>query len=219
MTDLEVPSEVEFSMARFWDKAYNVPGKKQIVSFARVLAPNIDVFVSCSKATMFRVDKALCFRVDIDILKPLRLVVYIKRIKFYIKFKYVKLSDFYYRCGKLGLTLANYGLTLANYDLVLAEEGDDNLSRHHNAGTKLLEEKKLFMAFKNQVSHPKACVKLVYDNLAFVDKSGLTGESGDMIMANVIEISPETMPHGDSQAYKGGSSHSKIGRHDNLSVT
>ena len=78
MTGLEVPSEVEFSMARFWVKAYNVPGQKQTVSFARLLAPNIDVFVSCSKATMFGVDKALCFRVDIDILKPLRLVVYIK---------------------------------------------------------------------------------------------------------------------------------------------
>ena len=47
------------------------------------------------------------------------------------------------------------------------------------------------MVFKNQVSHPKTRVKLVYDNLAFGDKSGLTRESGDMIMANVIETSPE----------------------------
>ena len=33
MTGLEVPSEVVFSIARFWVKAYDVPGKKQTCLF------------------------------------------------------------------------------------------------------------------------------------------------------------------------------------------
>ncbi|KAJ8422740.1 hypothetical protein Cgig2_015548 [Carnegiea gigantea] len=42
MTGLEIPSEVVFTTAHFWVKAYKVLGKKQISSFAKVLASNID---------------------------------------------------------------------------------------------------------------------------------------------------------------------------------
>lgn len=72
MTGLEVPYEMGFSMARFWFKTYDVPGKKQTTSFGRILASHIGKFVSYDDTTMFGIDKALCFRVDIDISKPLR---------------------------------------------------------------------------------------------------------------------------------------------------
>ncbi|KAJ8431505.1 LOW QUALITY PROTEIN: hypothetical protein Cgig2_003254 [Carnegiea gigantea] len=42
------------------------------LSFARLLASHIGEFVSCDEAMMFGVDKALCFRVYIDVSKPLR---------------------------------------------------------------------------------------------------------------------------------------------------
>ncbi|KAJ8421288.1 hypothetical protein Cgig2_006538 [Carnegiea gigantea] len=69
----KVTSEVEFSTARFWAKAYNVPGKKQTTSFAQLLTSHIGEFVGCNDMTMLDIDKALCFRVDIDISKPLRI--------------------------------------------------------------------------------------------------------------------------------------------------
>ena len=53
MTGLEVPSEVIFSIARFWAKAYDILGKKQTVSFARILVSHIGNFVSCDDTTMF----------------------------------------------------------------------------------------------------------------------------------------------------------------------
>jgi len=77
MIGLEVPSKIEFRMASFWAKAYGVPGNKQTICFPQVLASNIVELVSYDKATMFRIDKALCFWVDIDISKPLRRGIYI----------------------------------------------------------------------------------------------------------------------------------------------
>ncbi|KAJ8448873.1 hypothetical protein Cgig2_030729 [Carnegiea gigantea] len=61
MIGLEVPSEVVFSMARFWVKAYDILRKKHTVSFAQMLASNIGFFVSYDEATMFGVDKDFCY--------------------------------------------------------------------------------------------------------------------------------------------------------------
>ena len=77
MTSLEGSFEVEFLIVWFWFKAYDVPAKKQTVSFARIIASNIGQLVSCDEASMFRVDKALCFQVDLDITKPFRRAMHI----------------------------------------------------------------------------------------------------------------------------------------------
>ena len=151
MHGMEILSAVEFTTARFWVKAYDVPGKKQTTSFARILASNIGTLVDCDESTLYRIDKALCFRVDIDIHKPLRRGMYVQVAgkTLWIRFKYVKLPDFCYGCGRLGHVLAAY-------DLVEAEEGHSNLqygawlrasplkSRRRSAETELAEEKKVF---------------------------------------------------------------------------
>ncbi|KAJ8444308.1 hypothetical protein Cgig2_019866 [Carnegiea gigantea] len=163
MTGLEVPSKVKFHTARFWVKAYDVPGKKQTIFFALVLASNIGTFVSYDEATMFGVDKALCFRVDIDITKPLKRGIYIKiaNKQLWIKFKYVKLSEFCYGCGKLGHVLINC-------DMVSKTEEESDLqygvwlrasplkSLRRNVETELLEEQKSYTAFKNKTQSSKA---------------------------------------------------------------
>ncbi|KAJ8448891.1 hypothetical protein Cgig2_030747 [Carnegiea gigantea] len=61
MTSMEIPSDVEFKTAHFLVKAYDVPGKKQTASFAKLLASNMRELVSCDETTMVGVDKALCF--------------------------------------------------------------------------------------------------------------------------------------------------------------
>ncbi|KAJ8425500.1 hypothetical protein Cgig2_015893 [Carnegiea gigantea] len=153
MTGLERPSEVQFSKARFWVKAYDVPGKKQTTSFAHLLASNIGDFVSCNEATMFGVDKAVCFRADTDISKPLRkgIGVTVAGETMWIRFKFVKLPDSCYGCGRLVRTLKDC-------EIVVAEDDDPDLHysawlhasslkfQRCNAEAELLEEKRLFMA-------------------------------------------------------------------------
>ena len=62
MTGMEIPSEVEFINAWFWVKAYDIPGKQQTISFARLLASNIRTLVDCDEGTLYGIDKALCFQ-------------------------------------------------------------------------------------------------------------------------------------------------------------
>ncbi|KAJ8423958.1 hypothetical protein Cgig2_007562 [Carnegiea gigantea] len=163
MINLEVPSKVEFRIAYFWVKAYDVLGKKQTTSFAQVLASNIGTFVSCDEATMFGVDKALCFWVDINISKPLRRGIYIKIAdkQLWIRFKYVKLSEFCYGYGTLGHVLINC-------DLISETKDEANLQygawlrasplklRHYN---RCLRNESCIQLSRTRCNHPK----LIYD--------------------------------------------------------
>ncbi|KAJ8426175.1 hypothetical protein Cgig2_021029 [Carnegiea gigantea] len=95
-------------------------------------------------------------------------------------------------------------------DLVQAAKEDANLqygawlcasllkSRCHNAKTELLKEKKLFMAFRNNSAIPVTRAKFVFDNAAFIDRSGQnpisTGKSSSQIVIDIIIVidpSPE----------------------------
>lgn len=71
---------------------------------------------------MFGIGKTLCFRGDMDVYRPLRRGIYIKvaNKQVWIRFKYVKLSNFCYGCGRLGYVLASC-------DLVQTTEDDTNL--------------------------------------------------------------------------------------------
>jgi len=103
----EIPSKVEFKIGQFWVKAYDLPAKKQTMAFAQCLAKQLGSFVSCEDSTMFGVDKALCFRVDIDVTKPLHRGVNVMGANglVWVKVKYVELPDFCYGSGKLGHVL------------------------------------------------------------------------------------------------------------------
>ncbi|KAJ8452109.1 hypothetical protein Cgig2_016690 [Carnegiea gigantea] len=103
-TRLEHSSKIVFTMARFWVKAYDVPGVRQTKNFAEFLGSHIGTFVDCEDSNMFGADRSLCFRVDVDIKNPLRQGVSVKidGKSIWIRPKYVKLPDFCYGCGKLG---------------------------------------------------------------------------------------------------------------------
>ncbi|KAJ8444151.1 hypothetical protein Cgig2_030971 [Carnegiea gigantea] len=80
-TGLEQLSEIKFDKACFWVDAYDVPGVRETKAFAQFLMSKIGDFVECEETNMFGADKALCFKVDIE------------------------LPDFCYGCGCLGHVL------------------------------------------------------------------------------------------------------------------
>jgi len=63
--------------------------------------------VKCDEDEMMEMDKGLCFRAEVNVLKPLRKGVMVKvdGKAIWIKFKYLKLPDFCYGCGVLVHTL------------------------------------------------------------------------------------------------------------------
>jgi len=77
----EIPSKVQFTTSRFLVKAYDLPANKQTIACAQCLDYKIRAFVGCDEPTMYGVDKSLCFRVDVDVTKPLRRGVMVKGTK------------------------------------------------------------------------------------------------------------------------------------------
>jgi len=87
----------------------------------------------------------------------------------WIRFKYVKLPDFYYRCGKLGHVLKGC-------DTIQAEESNSNLqygawlrasllkSHRLQADIEILEETKLFSSLHKSRSQPTVRIKLLFNN-------------------------------------------------------
>ncbi|KAJ8448472.1 hypothetical protein Cgig2_012116 [Carnegiea gigantea] len=168
MNGMETPSNIEFTTAQFWVKVYDVPGKKQTTSFTHLLALNIGEVVSCEEATLFGVEKALCFRVDIDINKPLRRGIHVQVTGklLWICFKYVKLSDFCYGCGQPRHVLGGCDVVEAGEDDPCLQYGpwlsaSPLKSRRRNAKSEFLEEKKLFLALQNKRAQPMARTKLI----------------------------------------------------------
>ncbi|KAJ8432810.1 hypothetical protein Cgig2_026140 [Carnegiea gigantea] len=87
--------------------AYDVLGARQTKTFAQFLGSRIGSFVDRDETFMLGVDRSLCFRVDIDVEKPLHRGVQVlmegRQLWIPIKFvNFVTLADFCYRYGKLG---------------------------------------------------------------------------------------------------------------------
>jgi len=70
-TGLEQFSEIKFDVTRFWVKAYDVPGVRQMKTFTQFLGNRIGKLVECDETHMIGADKFLCFGVDVDINKPI----------------------------------------------------------------------------------------------------------------------------------------------------
>jgi len=156
-TGLEQPSELTFSVARFWVKAYDVPGLRQTKAFAEFLGSQIGSFVDCEEANLLGADKALCFRVDVDVSKPLRrgVNVLLGGKPKWIQIKYVKLPDFCYGCGRLGHVLKGCDLTVEDSDGAGLQYGSwlrasPLRSKRRNAEEELLEERRLFLSLRDK---------------------------------------------------------------------
>ncbi|KAJ8443363.1 hypothetical protein Cgig2_015844 [Carnegiea gigantea] len=145
------PSEFEFSTAHFWVEAYDVLGARQTKAFAEFLGSHVGTFVDCEDEQMFGADKAICFRADIDVWKPLRhgASVKMKDKTIWVRIKYVKVPTFCYGCGKLGHVLNSCNI-VAKSELDLqygAWLGASPLkTRRRNVEAKMEDEKRLFLA-------------------------------------------------------------------------
>ncbi|KAJ8420194.1 hypothetical protein Cgig2_023774 [Carnegiea gigantea] len=95
---------VEFTSTRLWVKAYDVPTLRQTPSFAKLLGNKVGTFVGCEDTTIYGIDKSINFKVDIDIMKPLKrgVRIQVENKPIWNWFEYVKLPDFCYAYGKLG---------------------------------------------------------------------------------------------------------------------
>jgi len=92
------PSEIEFSVARFWVKVCDLPMKKKTYAYAEALASKLGAFVEVDEEDLLAPSKYLKVKVDIDITKPLLRGLRIRvgdELK-WIPFKYVKLPEFCY---------------------------------------------------------------------------------------------------------------------------
>ncbi|KAJ8447802.1 hypothetical protein Cgig2_015165 [Carnegiea gigantea] len=170
-TCMEILSDVQFSTGRFWVKAYDVPSKKQTYSFARLLASNIGTLVSCDESTMFGIDKALCFRVDIDITKPLRHGMNVN----------IGADD--------DDPNLQYGIRLRAFPLKI---------RKCSAEAELAKEKHLCWASQGRKSKPKAQTRLVFNNPAPIgSKSGSALETSASPLAMITNVATVVVPSGD----------------------
>jgi len=106
-TGTEQLSDIAFNKTGFWVKAYDVPVVSQTKAFAKFLGDKVGTFLRCDDKELLGTEKALCFRAEVEVLKPLQRGVMVKMEgrALWIKFKYLKLSDFCYGCGILGHTL------------------------------------------------------------------------------------------------------------------
>ncbi|KAJ8436632.1 LOW QUALITY PROTEIN: hypothetical protein Cgig2_029878 [Carnegiea gigantea] len=157
------------------------------MSFAKVLVANIGELVSFNDSTMVGIDKALCFMVDIDITKPLRrgINVMIAGKSIWIRFKYVKLPNFCYGCGKLAHILKGC-------NTIEAEEGDPRLQY----------EKKLFSTFQKTKANPPARTKLVVDNPAFENKTSKATSSSSNDSPTDMIAEPEVTMEVGTEGFK-----------------
>lgn len=154
MTGWEQPSEFSFDCVRFWVKVYDVPGLRQTPEFAEYLGNLLGIFVDCEGDVYSAVDKSINFRLDLKIDKPLRRKWRLKvdGELIVIWFKYVKLSDFCFACGKLDHVYKG---------CVLYDDGIPEVALPYGAGLRasplkprrrseaeILEEKRLLLEYQ-----------------------------------------------------------------------
>ncbi|KAJ8433729.1 LOW QUALITY PROTEIN: hypothetical protein Cgig2_019797 [Carnegiea gigantea] len=170
MFGLEQPSKVDLLTTRLWVKAYDVPGLKQTPMFAKPLEDNVGSFAGCEETTLCGVDKSLNFKVDIDITKPLKrgIRTLVGGNPIWIRFKYVKLPDFYYAFGKLGHVYKEcvlFDLTVSENDLQYGSWLRASLlnSRGKTVEADRLEEQRLVQAFRNKTVAGNIKKKVVAD--------------------------------------------------------
>ncbi|KAJ8437482.1 hypothetical protein Cgig2_002983 [Carnegiea gigantea] len=144
--------------------------------------------MECEEMSLFGADRYLCFRVDIDARKPLRMGINVKGEgkQIWVYFKFLKLPDFCYGCRELGLVLKAYEETDLDSPKIALLYGA-LLSRsllkfvRRNSKSKLQEETKLFVAFRSNKKNYNVRQHLVFDEKIRPSLDGGSNVVGDMV--------------------------------------
>ena len=174
------PSEIVFDTMRWWVKAEDVPLNKRTKSMAVSMATCMGRFVEFDESDPIGWSKYMRFRVDVNLDKPLRRGMRIATANGskWIKFKYEKLMDLCYACGKLG---HNYSQCLKYDDVTPVSELPYGLwlrgtptRRKRTVDSKKEEEIRMCQEFRGNLRASKAKAKLnfndVVPNLGFEER-------------------------------------------------
>ncbi|KAJ8449479.1 LOW QUALITY PROTEIN: hypothetical protein Cgig2_002276 [Carnegiea gigantea] len=187
ITRMEQLSEITLDTARFWVKAYDLLGLKQTSSFAKFLGNNIGKFIGCDKASLGGVDRSVNHQVDVKS----------EGKAIWITFKFVKLADFCYACGRLGHTykgcaLFDAGVREGELQYGPQLRASPLKSKRQNAG----EEKRLLLVFQKGKDLTGAWARLDFDKESHTLEVGVDdalskgGSSSDRMYINgeAIEV-------------------------------
>ncbi|CAJ2644626.1 uncharacterized protein LOC123882497 [Trifolium pratense] len=100
----EQPSDLEMFTAEFWARIYDLPLKLRSDAMALRLGNTIGQFVEADSKDGHRLGKFLRVKVSIDLRKPLKrgTVLNYQGKRLHVFFKYERLPNFCYMCGRIG---------------------------------------------------------------------------------------------------------------------
>ncbi|KNA21693.1 hypothetical protein SOVF_040780, partial [Spinacia oleracea] len=186
------PSEITFDTLRWWVKVEDVPLNKRTKAMVVSLASKMGSFVEFDESDPIGWSKYMRFRVDVNLEKPLRRGAFIATTggSKWVKFKYEKLMDICYACGKLG---HNYQQCLKYDDLTPVSELPYDMSlrgtptrRRRTVDMRKEDEIKLCQEFQGSLKASKAKARLNFDRT--VQHYGLNdGGRGGNEMVTVYE--------------------------------
>lgn len=110
-------SEIDFTYSPFWVQIHNIPPNRQNLDNAQKLGAFIGDFVEYDNRQTLK--NFLRVRVNINTLKPLKSGTFIKRkdgSTWWLAFKFERLFDFCYQCGKLGHVVSSWSSTLPDFE-------------------------------------------------------------------------------------------------------
>ncbi|KAL2896762.1 Cellular nucleic acid-binding protein [Bienertia sinuspersici] len=108
----EQPAETVFDRVQFWIKANQLPMDKRRKSMVMAMANKMGSFVDFDTSDPFGYKKYTRFRVEIDPSKPILrgMKVLVANVHKWVEFRYEKLPDLCYLCGRFGHCAKECGL-------------------------------------------------------------------------------------------------------------
>ncbi|XP_024642377.1 uncharacterized protein [Medicago truncatula] len=100
----EQPSELDLHTVQFWVRIYDLPLKLRSDLMARKLGDLVGKFLEVDQRDTNIMGKSIRIKVDIDLRNPLKRGIVLKYQKrsLWIFFKYERLPNFCYKCGRIG---------------------------------------------------------------------------------------------------------------------
>jgi hypothetical protein len=106
----EQPSELDLHSVPFWVRIYDLPLKMRSDLMAKKLGDLVGKFLEVNPRDINRMGKSIRIKVIIDLCKPLKrgTVLKYQSRNLWVYFKYERLPNFCYKCGRIGHQMKEY---------------------------------------------------------------------------------------------------------------